>query len=137
MMVTLRKLLILALGGLLIRGVGGDLSAANDVEVFVDLDGDGFDDNESDVNKDGVPDLVVPVEASQTLVSAGDIFGGGTATASAKATRKTNAQRFGLRSFSTRALCANRSGLKAGFPDEQGTGTAAGAAACPGGVCGI
>ncbi len=40
MMVTLSKLLILALGGLLIMGVGGDVSAANDVEVFVDFDGD-------------------------------------------------------------------------------------------------
>ncbi len=136
MTVTLSKLLVLALGGLLIMGVGGNVSAANNVEVFVDLDGDGFDDNESDVNKDGVPDLVVPVEAPQMLVSADDIFGG-TATAPAKATKKTNAQHFGLRSFSTRAQSVSRSGLKCGFPDEQGTGTAAGSAACPGGVCGI
>ena len=136
MMVTLSKLLVLALGGLLIMGVGGNVSAANNVEVFVDLDGDGFDDNESDVNKDGVPDLVVPVVAPQMLVSADDIFGG-TATAPAKATKKTNAQHFGLRSFSTRAQSVSRSGLKCGFPDEQGTGTAAGSAACPGGVCGI
>ncbi len=137
MVVTLSKLLVLALGGLLIMGAGGNVSAANNVEVFVDFDGDGFDDNESDVNKDGVPDLVVPVEAPQMLVSAGDIFGGGTATAPAKASKKTNAQRFALRMFSTRAQCISRCGLKAGFPDEQGTGTAAGSAACPGGVCGI
>lgn len=137
MIVTLSKLLIFSLGGLLIIGAGGNVSAANNVEVFIDLDGDGFDDNESDVNKDGVPDLVVPVIAPQMLVSAGDIFGGGSATAPAKATKKTNAQRFGLRSFSTRALAVSRCGLKCGFPDEQGTGTAAGSAACPGGVCGI
>ena len=137
MMVTPSKLLILALGGLLILGAGGNIWAANIVEVFVDLDGDGFDDNESDVNKDGVPDLVVPVAVPQMLVSADDIFGGGTATAPTRAAKKTNAQHFGLRSFSTRAQSVSRSGLKCGFPDEQGTGTAAGSAACPGGVCGI
>ncbi len=135
MTVNLSKLLILALGGLLIMGAGGDVSAANNVEVFVDFDGDGFDDNESDVNKDGVPDLVVPVVAPQMLVSAGDIFGGA-ASAPAEAAKKTNAQRFALRSFSIRALAANRAGLTTGF-DEIGCGAALGAEACPGGNCGI
>ena len=136
MTVNLSKLLILALGGLLLLGTGGNTLAGSNIEVFVDLDGDGFDDNESDVNKDGVPDLVVPVVAPQMLVSADDIFGGA-ATAPAKAAKKTNAQRFALRMFSTRAQCVSRCGLKAGFPDEQGSGTSAGAEACPGGVCGI
>jgi hypothetical protein len=124
---------------LLVIHAGGPILAkdtAKNVEVFVDLDGDGFDDNESDVNKDGVPDLVCPVDALQTSTSASDIFGGSSSTPT-KATKKTNSQHFGLRSFSTRAQCVNRSGLKNGFPDEIGTGTTAGSAACPGGVCGI
>ncbi|MCK4460262.1 MAG: hypothetical protein KAW46_00575 [candidate division Zixibacteria bacterium] len=75
MTVNLSKLLILAIGGLLLLGTGGNTLASSNIEVFVDLDGDGFDDHESDVNKDGVPDLVVPVQQPKILASAGDIFG--------------------------------------------------------------
>jgi len=137
MTVKLSRLVILALGALLLPAAGHNALAANNIEAFVDFDGDGFDDNESDVNKDGVSDLIVPVVQPTILASADDLFGDGTVSASAEPAKKTNAQRFALRKFSTRAICVSRAGLKAGFPDDKGTGTAAGAEACPGGNCGI
>lgn len=138
MTVRFLKLCLIAIGALLVIHTGGEILAedsAKNVEVFIDLDGDGFDDNESDVNKDGVPDLVCPVDVPQTSTSASDIFGG-TSSTPTKAAKKTNAQRFGLRSFSIRALLTNRANMTTGF-DDIGSGAALGAEACPGGNCGI
>lgn len=79
MSVSVFKVVLVAVGVLLFSLAGRTTLAkdtAKNVEVFVDLDGDGFDDNESDVNKDGVPDLVVPVKTPAMLASAGVLFGG-------------------------------------------------------------
>lgn len=79
MSVSVFKVVLVAVGVLLFSLAGGPTLAkdtAKNVEVFVDLDGDGFDDNESDVNKDGVPDLVVPVKTPAILASASVLFGG-------------------------------------------------------------
>ena len=135
MTVKLSKLLLLVLGGLLLSAAAGNVLAGNNIEVFVDLDGDGFDDNESDVNKDGIPDLVCPVEAPTMLASTGDMFTPEPQLAQSEL-KKTNAQHYGLRSFSVRALMANRAGATTGFEDI-GSAAALGAEACPGGNCGI
>lgn len=138
MSVRVLKLCYVAIGVLLFIHAGGPIQAddlAKQVEVFVDLDGDGFDDNESDVNKDGVPDLVCPVKAPRFLASAADIFSGESHLPAPMA-KKTNAQRFGLRIFSIRALAANRAGVTTGF-DALGSAAALGAEACPGGNCGL
>lgn len=138
MTVRFLKFCLIAVGALLVIHLGGPTlanDAAKSVEVFVDLDGDGFDDNESDVNKDGVPDLVCPVEAPKILVSTADIFSGQSQLA-VPAVKKNNVQRFGLRSFSIRALMVNRASLTTGF-DNIGSGAALGTEACPGGNCGI
>lgn len=128
------KLCYVAIGVLLFIHAGGPIQAKN-VEVFVDLDGDGFDDNESDVNKDGVPDLVCPVAVPKFLVSTADIFSSESQT-SAPVAKISNAQRFSLRSFSVRALLANRASVSTGFED-LGSAAALGAEACPGGNCGL
>ena len=138
MTVKFLKLCLILIGALLVIHVGGPTWAKDEVksvEVFVDLDGDGFDDNESDVNKDGVPDLVCPVEAPKFLASTADIFSGDSQF-SAPMVKKSNAQRFGLRSFSVRALAGNRASVSTGF-DEIGSAAALGAEACPGGNCGL
>lgn len=132
------KLCLIVLGALLVIHTGGPIMAgdsATNVEVFVDLDGDGFDDNESDVNKDGVPDLVCPVAGPKMLASTADIFSG-QPRITAPVVKTSNAQKFGLRKFSIRALMVNRAGMKNGFPDEKSSGMASGSAACPGGACG-
>lgn len=138
MSVRVLKLCLIAGGALLFIHAGGSIQAgdaAKTVEVFVDLDGDGFDDNESDVNKDGVPDLVCPVEAPKFLVSTADIFSSESQT-SVPVVKVSNAQRFSLRSFSVRALLANRASVSTGFED-LGSAAALGAEACPGGNCGL
>lgn len=140
MSVRVLKLCLIAGGALLFIHTGGSIQAddlAKQVEVFVDLDGDGFDDNESDVNKDGVPDLVCPVKAPIMLASASDLFGGQSANLLMKPVAFSRSQSFGQRKFGTRSLCISRCSLMAGFSGQDGTGTAAGAEACPGGNCGI
>lgn len=135
MTVKLNQLVIFALVGLALLMVGDKTLAASNIEVFIDLDGDGFDDNSSDVNKDGIPDLVCPVEAPTMLASTDDLFAA-ESQAPQPELKKTNAQHFGLRSFSVRALMSNRASASTGFEDIGST-AALGAEACPGGNCGI
>ncbi len=138
MMLRILRISVIIVGGLMILQSASPLMADNscgDVEVFIDLDGDGFDDNESDVNKDGISDLVCPVEAPKIVASTADIFSGELQNPAVE-TKKTNAQRFGLRCFAVRALMINRASATTGF-NEIGSNAALGAEACPGGNCGI
>ncbi|MDH3892259.1 MAG: hypothetical protein OEV49_14370 [candidate division Zixibacteria bacterium] len=139
MTVRLLKLCLIVMGALLTIHTGGPIwadDAAKSVEVFVDLDGDGFDDNESDVNKDGVPDQVVPVVVPKMLASAADVFGGQSTGLPFKPVLFSKSQSFGQRKFVTRSVCISRCSLTAGFMSNSGEDLV-GSEACPGGNCGI
>ncbi len=111
---------------------------ASDPPSFVDLDGDGFNDNDPDVDGNGIPDqfergYVPPVDEKE---SAG-IFANLQApppTVEGPMLFETNKDAFGRRSFLTRNMCDNRCAFDADFGSGLGIAVAAGGA-CAGGVC--
>ena len=136
MMVKLSRLLVVTVGVFFAPGVGDNALASSNVEVCVDLDGDGFDDQTTDCNMDGIPDLVVPIEQPKVPTSPADLLRGAATAAPSEPVKKTKAQRFALRIFSVRALATNRASPNTGF-GEIGSAAALGAEACPGGNCGL
>ncbi len=136
MMVKLSRLLILTVGVFMTLGFGGNALASTSIDVCVDLDGDGFDDQTTDCNKDGIPDLVVPVEQPKAPASPAFLLRGTATAPLPEPVKKTKAQQFALRMFSVRALATNRASPNTGF-GEIGSGAALGAEACPGGNCGL
>ncbi len=122
--------LVLLLGlALLCLPMGNAIAAET---TFVDLDGDGFDDNQNDANGDGIPDEFAPgYIAPATDVPSGDIFAGlGESTPAPVAS--SSVEIFGLRSFNTRGIASCRFDFEADF--AAGLGVAVGGR-CVGGVC--
>ncbi|MCP4567217.1 MAG: hypothetical protein GY841_06530, partial [FCB group bacterium] len=57
-----------------VSAMTADFSTAN---IFIDIDGDGFNDNNRDDNKNGIPDLFEPgevVEEKRVKSVLGDVF---------------------------------------------------------------
>lgn len=111
---------------------------AVDLSNFVDLDGDGFNDNQLDANGDGIPDEFEPgyVPAIDEGKAAG-IFAEmevAPVTVERSALLETNEDVFGRLSFLTRNMCDNRCAFDAEFGSGLGIAVAAGGA-CAGGVC--
>lgn len=106
--------------------------------VFVDCDGDGFDDNNPDNDADGIPDEFEGhgfISSSTGQLQASPMF---TATApKLSAPKKVGCgEAFGRRKFAARTVCENRVDFDSGFGSELGMGGAMGAAGgCAGGVC--
>jgi hypothetical protein len=112
-------------------------------KCFVDLDGDGFDDNAEDQDLDGIPNEVDPdyvqVEA-EPLAGYDDFFAadGLEETADVDIGLLTNAQKFCRLRMSVRSLCQRLSAFEPvdefGVAEEVGSGAVMGGV-CQGGVC--
>lgn len=102
---------------------------------FVDMDGDGFDDNEPDANSDGIPDCLAPdyIPPVEDEALAGVFATMDVVSAPVMVLEQTNAERFGERKFPCRMLESNRCEFDAGF--GSGLGVSAGGGGCAGGVC--
>lgn len=110
-------------------------TATTDSPCFVDLDGDGFDDNIRDLDSDGIPDFgdfraAASANASHGLGVFASMNTGATTVARA-------AEKFGERRFCCRGLALNRGGFSAGsgFGPGAGIGSAALGKVCIGGIC--
>ncbi|MFH1686673.1 MAG: hypothetical protein ABIE70_04030 [bacterium] len=109
--------------------------AAADVR-FVDLDGDGFNDNAPDGDGNGIPDefeagyVATPDEGPTTGIFAGLQ----TEPAPALVLPETNSEEFGRSRFCVRSICEERSVFDADFDKSLGISVSAGGA-CAGGVC--
>jgi len=113
-------------------------SLASELSVFVDFDGDGFDDREPDDDLDGIPDQFERhgfITAPVTTLEASTMFGG-SAPALDPPLMPGNAEKYGKREFATRALRESRSNFDTGFGSDLGVGSGLGVGgACAGGIC--
>ena len=106
-------------------------------DVFVDLDGDGFNDFDPDDDGDGIPDefeyhrffssAPVSLQTSHMFSDAPD--------ASVEAAPSSARERFIRRDFQVRGLREPRNDFEANFSDELGLGGGAGGGGCAGGIC--
>ncbi|MEW5993434.1 MAG: hypothetical protein AB1744_03465 [Candidatus Zixiibacteriota bacterium] len=108
--------------------------------AFVDLDGDGLNDNIADVDYDGVPDFGVAVpspEPSASMPGVIDLLSVVGTEAPGKVEYLSKLERFRSLEFCARALVRGRGGFGSG--DEFGPGHDIGQGAlsgnCAGGVC--
>jgi len=110
----------------------------SDPGIFIDCDGDGFDDNAPDDDADGIPDeferhKFISAPTAQLQVS--QMFAGNDADAGMP-DRPGRGESFGRRSFVTRSVCENRADFDDGFGYELGLGGGlAAGGGCAGGVC--
>jgi hypothetical protein len=110
--------------------------------VFVDLDGDGFDDNAPDENGDGIPDEMKSVkteEAEQDIENSGQLSAFAPLQDLGEYTIDEylpNSERFGRLEFTTRAQSSFRGGFDIDENFGPGNGIGSGAiSGCAGGVC--
>ncbi|MBD3404098.1 hypothetical protein GF420_14495 [candidate division GN15 bacterium] len=107
--------------------------------AFVDRDGDGFNDNVTDSDNDGIPDFAEATHAAESMASegAGAGFFSELAAETAFETHLSAIERFALREFTTRSLNSCRSDLARSFDGSGGPGTtlAGGGGNCVGGIC--
>jgi hypothetical protein len=109
---------------------------------FVDLDGDGFNDNAPDKNNDGIPDMAGPeylndgradFEAEEGIIDFG-------ACLPLSDELLANSTRFNRRRFGARDLLQNRCGYDCDEAFGSGSGIGIGSVrrsgGCEGGVCG-
>ncbi|MBU8933711.1 MAG: hypothetical protein KOO62_06855 [candidate division Zixibacteria bacterium] len=111
-----------------------DATSASKV-CFVDLDGDGLDDNIRDFDGDGIPDFENPVGTPSIPSGGSGIFAIMEPPTPVVATKGSD--EFGDRKFCTRWLASNRGGFSSGdgFGPGAGIGSAAMGKVCIGGVC--
>ena len=107
---------------------------------FVDLDGDGLNDNVRDLDHDGIPDFrkeTAPEPPLITLRGATNIFKAIEPSDSDVSLFLSNSERFEHLKFCTRALSQCRSGF--GSSEEFGPGIGIGqstsSGGCAGGIC--
>lgn len=132
---------LLLLGSLLglAIGPGGSTIEAAQPSRFVDLDGDGFNDNEPDGDFNGIPD---EFEAHGFLSSPmlGELqvslMFSGSQTVTTPTVRVSSADLFAKREFVTRSICVTRSDFDSGFDSGLGLGSGlGGGGGCAGGIC--
>ena len=110
---------------------------------FVDLDGDGINDNLTDGNDDGIPDEFVgdKSEAGPAMAASGNSMGGmfdAVDVASADPMADFSVmERYKVRQRAVRDLCSFRGGFYAGEDFGPGNGIAVGTSGkvCVGGIC--
>jgi len=108
--------------------------------LFIDLDGDGINDNLPDTNSDGIPDIAgTGTHATEARVQSalGDVFNtSNPANDSRMEKLKSCCDRYAEARFKVRGISLHRIGLTGTDPFGSGTGVGnAGAGACAGGVC--
>lgn len=110
---------------------------------FVDIDGDGIDDNARDLDKDGIPDIIAGENDSEKISDVkfasklGD-FSISMETSAAVDNGKSRAGEFSSRRFSARGISSDRGGIESGDGFGPGSGIGIGAVktpVCVGGVC--
>ncbi len=110
--------------------------------AFVDLDGDGFNDNLADNNGDGIPDRYEWGKSDVSLPRVGsvlgDVFSSEISMAGMEDLR-SNEERFGQRKFRTQSLSQRCHGFGAeqdfGPGNGIGCGSLGGHGGCSGGAC--
>ena len=106
--------------------------------LFIDYDGDGFNDKEGDNNRNGIPDRFEPgfirdkTEVRSLLGGVFDDVGSGSTES-----LLSKSELFGQRKFEARVLWQCHRGLSDDDQFGPGNGIGAGAKACAGGKCGI
>jgi len=116
---------------------GAPLAVSSTPTVFVDCDGDGFDDNSPDDDADGIPDEFERhgfTSAGVSSLTVSQMF-----TADPRITPLTHlscSAGFGMRKFMTRAVCESRLDFDSGFGSSLGlSGGLGSGGGCAGGVC--
>jgi len=103
---------------------------------YVDLDGDGFDNNAPDTDLDGIPDEFEAHGFVSTQIDglqAAPMFAGQAPAADAQLKA---GEIFGRRKFTTRGIAENRRDFDIGFGSGLGLGAGlGGGGACAGGIC--
>ena len=112
-------------------------SLPGEVVVYVDLDGDGFDDNLPDSNEDGIPDVF---EASKIKAHIDNVNEGVDILTEIGADplnlpSVSSGEQFSARQLAIRGLESCRSDFEADFGSGLGIGIAIGGGACAGGIC--
>jgi hypothetical protein len=110
---------------------------ASEPDLFVDLDGDGFNDFDPDDDGDGIPDEFeyhrffnsAPVKL-QTSLMFSDV-----PTLRADVSPSSARERFIRRDFRVRDLREPRNDFEADFSDDLGLGGGGGGGGCAGGIC--
>lgn len=105
---------------------------------YVDLDGDGFDDNAPDTDLDGIPDEFEAhgfVSTQTDGLRVAPMFAGQAPNGEAPPKARAG-EIFGRRKFTTRGVAENRRDFDAGFGSSLGLGAGlGGGGACAGGIC--
>ena len=107
---------------------------------FVDLDGDGINDNESDNDGNRIPDKFegkdIEFETGEVRSILGNVFNSDKSM-KADVDLRTNTDRFGSLAFKARGLPQRCQcfGTEDEFGSESGPGVASGTSGCVGGVC--
>ena len=111
-------------------------TTSTSTSCFVDLDGDGIDDNVKDLDGNGIPDFDIPEEASSIPSGGSGIFASMTMNTGTIEVARV-AENFGGREFGSRWLCVNRGGITSGdgFGPGAGIGSGSLGKVCIGGVC--
>jgi len=109
---------------------------AEEPTVWIDLDGDGFDDNAVDNDEDGIPDSFGSVNrATLEAPAQGGVFADLDLGQTAPAALSLSLRYDKLQKL-TKAQCATRCDLESGFGSGFGSGVGGGGGgACAGGVC--
>ena len=123
---------------------GGERAAfAGEAEIkpYVDMDGDGFNDNASDEDGDAIPDAAdpdyVPIPPENESMTGHINFGETLKAVGLMEDFSTNIHKFGKLDFFTRAMAQNRCGFDAGADfGSEGIGIGGSSSGgCVGGVC--
>jgi len=127
--------LLLAMLIFLVTVVAEPPKPDDDATMWIDLDGDGFNDNAIDDNKDGIPDVVQPDAIKITGPNQSGIFASMTIPASTTIDLPLALQ-YDKRNKTTLAQCLTRFDLETSFGSGIGSGaSSAGGGACAGGIC--
>jgi len=107
---------------------------------FIDLDGDGFNDNIPDVNNDGIPDFSVEMTQESRVISPSgesDIFGSLMNDVFLPELKLPYSQKFNRLKYCARDLCKSRGGFGSdeAFGPGNGIGQGALSGHCLGGIC--
>jgi hypothetical protein len=110
--------------------------------AFVDLDGDGFNDNLADNNSDGIPDRYERGKSDLMLPKVGSVLGdvfNSEISMVGMEDLRSNEERFSLRKFRTQSLSQRCHGFGAeqdfGPGNGIGCGSLGGHGGCSGGAC--
>ncbi|MCK5127110.1 MAG: hypothetical protein KAR42_12725 [candidate division Zixibacteria bacterium] len=120
--------------------INGTSWAGNEINVtrviFVDYDGDGFDDLAADSDDDGIPDCIERSQKESTIELISVLGSTFDAAGDNSDLYLNNKEAFGAKDFSIRFMSSRRIGLNTseGFGPGTGLGVSA-SGGCVGGVC--